>query len=188
MNDSKFEGGRGSVCVSHSSADCGHHSLDLVQCELWLNSSPGGRYEREREVSSVTGKIQVLQVCLQGHTGLGRADLRRPDLYVIYSMKNLSRRILWVFVLGMVQPGSKLQFREMKPMWKCHKPAILLLISRGRFHWLQNKVSLRKWRYLSLDLGAQLTGSKCFYGLNHKFQVFFNTAWCSFCKLWSNLE
>ena len=47
--------------------------------------------------------------------------------------------------------------------------------------------SMWKWAYFSFDLWVQLTGSKDFYGLSCYFQVFFNTAWCSFCKWWSHL-
>ena len=33
--------------------------------------------------------------------------------------------------MNVAQPGGNLQFRQMKPMQKCLKPAFLLLTSRG---------------------------------------------------------
>lgn len=45
LSETKFQGGFGSVCVSHSCTDCHHHSLVPVQRELWMIRSPGGRCE-----------------------------------------------------------------------------------------------------------------------------------------------
>ena len=40
-----------------------------------------------------------------------------------------------VVVLAVFCPGGNLQFRKMKPMRKCLKPAFLLLICRGQLLW-----------------------------------------------------
>ena len=58
------------------------------------------------------------------------------------------------------------QFTKMKTMWKRFTSAFYLLTSRGRLHWLFVWHSIWKWAYSTLDLYAQLTGSKDFYGLN----------------------
>ena len=44
-------------------------------------------------------------------------------------------------------PGGNLQFRQMKPMQKCFKPAFFLLSSRGQLDWLQKEVHLYESQY-----------------------------------------
>ena len=70
-------------------------------------------------------------------------------------------------------PGGNLWFRKMKPKWKCFKPAFFLLTCRGDSTGCKKKSVYCIWKsiwtsaYFSLDLWAQLTGSKDFYGPNH---------------------